>query len=92
MMELKDFENFLEFTKKQVTILKEKEADRYKNDSWKLYDEDDLYEGLYDQLDAFDRACDLERRQRSLLHIANYAWFLYEKLKPVMPKAKPLKI
>ncbi|KKM02649.1 hypothetical protein LCGC14_1782370 [marine sediment metagenome] len=81
MMELKDFENFLEFTKKQITILKDKENDKYKDDSWKLFDEEDLFDGLYDQLDKYENTVDKEDQQRRLLHVANYAFFLYEKLK-----------
>ena len=79
MMELKDFERFLEFTRRQITILKEKERNVYKNDSWKLYDEEDLYDSMVDQIDAFDYTQDKAVRQRKALHIANYAWFLYEK-------------
>ena len=82
MMELKDFENFLDFTKKQIVILKEKENEQYKDDSWKDLDEDDLIDELEGQLDRFEEyEVDKEFRQRRLLHIANYAFFLHEKLK-----------
>ncbi len=82
MMELQDFENFLEFNKKQITILKEKENDKYKDDSWKNYDEDELEDDMLDQIDKFEFETENdEYKQRRLLHIANIAFFLYEKLK-----------
>ncbi len=83
MMELKDFENFLEFNRKQIAILKEKENGKYKDDFWKNIDEDDLYDSLYVQAEKFEYETNenAEYRQRRLLHIANYAFFLYEKLK-----------
>ena len=82
MMELKDFENFLEFNRKQIAILKEKEDVKYKDKSYKDEDEDDLIDQLEEQLDKFEYADENdEYRQRRLLHIANYAFFLYVKLK-----------
>ncbi len=82
-MELKDFENFLEFNRKQIAILKEKENGKYKHDSWKIMEEDDLYDALYVQAEKFEYETKKndEYRKRRLLHIANYAFFLYEKLK-----------
>ena len=81
MMELKDFESFLEFTKKQITILKEKENEKYKEDSWKNWDEDDLFDTMVDQIDRFDWSNDTEDKLRRLAHVANYAFFLWHKLK-----------
>ncbi len=81
MMELKDFENFLDFTKKQITILKEKEDEKYKDDSWKNYDVEDLYDDMCGQLDDYDYSIDETEKQRIILHIANYAFFIHEKLK-----------
>jgi len=80
MMELKDFEKFLEFTTKQITILKEKEVNEYKDDSWKIYEEEDLLDDLIDQLDRLEWSEEKEYKQRRLLHIANYAFFIWHKL------------
>ena len=81
-MELKDFEKFLEFTTEQIKILKEKEADKYKDDSWKNWDEEDLYDALDDQMDKFEWATEdsNEDKQRRMLHIANIAFFIWHKL------------
>lgn len=81
-MELKDFEKFLEFTKEQIKILKEKEADKYKEDSWKNWDEEDLIDAIEDQMDNFDYTSDAnnEYKSRRMLHIANFAFFMWHKL------------
>lgn len=82
MMDTKDFENFEEFKQKQIAVLKEKGEDTYKDSSYKDQDLEDLYDELYEQMDKFEyNEKDKEYRQRRLLHIANYAFFLYEKLK-----------
>lgn len=82
MMELKDFEKFVEFTKQQITILKEKEADKYKDDSWKNWDEEDLFDALEEQMDGFDYTSDSDKKykQRRMLHIGNIAFFIWHKL------------
>ncbi len=93
-MDLNDFENFLEFTKKQIEILKIKEIS-YK-DTWKTNDISIIKKFMDSQIDRLSALIkrieearplmiknqyhNIERAKDALLDIANYAFFLYQRL------------
>ena len=81
MMDEKDFERFEEFKQEQIKVLKEKGESRYKNKSYKETDEEELLDDLFEQIDRFDYSDDPEDKKRRMLHIANYAFFLYDNSK-----------
>jgi len=81
MMDKKDFENFDKFVEEQKKVLIEKGENEYKTTSFKDADVDDLFEEMFAQFDKFDFDETSNGRQRACLHIANYAFFLYEKTK-----------
>ena len=89
-MNLNDFENFIEFTKKQIEILKIKE-EMYK-DAWKWCHSTDLINKMKEQMNKFDGFIETIQStskpqpqatvnaRDTLLDIANYANFLWQRL------------
>jgi len=89
-MNLNDFENFIEFTKKQIGILKIKE-EIYK-DAWKWCHSTDLIKRMKEQIKKFDGFIETIQSnfkpqpeatvnaKETLVDIANFCFFIYERL------------
>jgi len=93
-MDLNDFENFLEFNKKQIEILKIKE--KVYKDTWKTNDIATIkkfMDSQIDRLNALFKAIEearplmiqnqyhnIENAKNTLLDISNYSYFLYQRL------------
>ena len=80
-MDKEDLVNFDKFVEEQKKVLIEKGESTYKDASFKQEDEEDLLDEMFQQIDMYDFSDDNEVKRRKLLHVANYAFFLYEKTK-----------